>query len=226
MSPCTLYAPLTLACDSVRLLPPVLLTCTGKVWELPTCTPPKLKVPGESVNCPCVEPAPDRATVAETKLLDPLLPFTPREDAVAVTTTVPATVFADCGTKVTFIATLCPAFNLIGRLSPLVEKPSPLRVTCVIFRAVVPEFESVAASVWDVPTGIAPKLREVGVADSLITRVPLSVLPLVPPAATASAGTSREDTGTANASLQKMTRQMMKNNFASRLGRASRNVNL
>jgi len=56
-------APVTLACDMVRLDPPELVMVSGRVWVLPTCTLPNARLDGVGSSCPAVTPRPETGTV-------------------------------------------------------------------------------------------------------------------------------------------------------------------
>jgi hypothetical protein len=60
VSPVTLNpVPVTLACVTVRLEPPVLVSVSDSVWLLPTWTLAKLRLLAVAVSDPDVTPAPD-----------------------------------------------------------------------------------------------------------------------------------------------------------------------
>lgn len=63
-------APLTLAAEMVRLDPPVLVSVSGKLELLPTCTLPNARLVGFGVKVPGVTPVPDKAM--STVVADPL----------------------------------------------------------------------------------------------------------------------------------------------------------
>lgn len=56
-------APLALAAEIVRLLPPVLVSVSGKLDVLPVCTLPNAMLAGLAVSVPCVTPVPERGIV-------------------------------------------------------------------------------------------------------------------------------------------------------------------
>jgi hypothetical protein len=91
----------------------------------PTTTFPKLRFPGAMDNWPWAISAPESAI------------FTV-EAAVDTTVSVPLAEPAAAGVKVTVNVTLCFEESVIGKVSPLIEKPEPLMVTSEIVTEVVP----------------------------------------------------------------------------------------
>jgi len=91
---------------------------------LPTLTVPKLKVAGLTASCPALIPVPAKDT-------DRLGLF-----ALLVTVTLPVSLPAPGGVKLTLTLTLCPGDRLIGREKPLTLNPVPeaaIWETCTVF---------------------------------------------------------------------------------------------
>lgn len=90
VSPLTLNpAPVTLTCEIVTLLPPVLVIVAVAVCCVPTVRLPKALLEGLLVNWPAVIPVPDSGIVN--------VGFDPFE----VSVTVPVAAPGDCGAKLT-----------------------------------------------------------------------------------------------------------------------------
>src|SRR5262245_51953801 len=54
-------APVRVACEICRAEPPELVSVSERVWLLPTCTLPKLRLAGFAARDPCVTPEPVNA---------------------------------------------------------------------------------------------------------------------------------------------------------------------
>jgi hypothetical protein len=68
----------------------------------------------------------------------------------------------------------CPGANVSGKLNPLTLKPAPETVACEILKLVVPELVRVTVWLPAVPTVTFPKLRALGVIESVrFTPLPL-----------------------------------------------------
>lgn len=124
--------PETLACDTVTLALPELVTAADKVWLLPTCMLPKLRLEGLETRTPEPTATPETGT------------FTTEFGASLVTATVPLEVPADCGVNVTEKVFFCPGDKVIGKLSPLTLKPWPVTVACFTVTGPLLELTSVA----------------------------------------------------------------------------------
>jgi hypothetical protein len=98
----------------------------------PTTTLPKLRLAGASDNWPCAVPVPESAILSDELF------------AVETTASVPLVVPVALGPKVTVNVTRCCGDNVIGRLSPLTEKPMPLMFACEIVSADPPVLVSVS----------------------------------------------------------------------------------
>lgn len=158
--------PVTLAWEIVTLaLPPFVRV---KVCELlvPMTTLPKLALAGVTANCAWM-PAPLKAMVVGELL------------ALFATETLPVTLPAADGEKVTLRGALCPAARVNGVVIPLAAKPLPVTLIWEILKLAVPAFFRVmVCALLFVPTRTFPKPTLVGVAVSW----PLCVA-LPPPAA-------------------------------------------
>ncbi len=112
-SPVTLKPlPVTLACVTVTLAPPVLVKVSGWVVLPPTCTLPKL-MEDAAANVPGVVPLPEIGS-ASVEL-----------EALLVIETRPLTLPAAWGANVTLKFLLWPAVRVTGGLIPLRVKPAP-----------------------------------------------------------------------------------------------------
>ena len=87
-------APLAAAAEMVTLFPPELVMVSESVFELPTCTLPKLRLAGVGVSCPGVTPVPVR------------LIFRGEPGVSETIARVPLAAPAEVGAKVTVNATL------------------------------------------------------------------------------------------------------------------------
>lgn len=127
----------------------------------PTATLPKLTLVGLSDSAGCV-PFPAReATVGElcALLLMEMLP-----------TALPGAVGANCALRVLD----CPGTRENGKTNPLMPKPVPVMLPCVMFKLAVPEFVKVMLWVLAAPTVTFPKLTLLGVIESwCFTPLPL-----------------------------------------------------
>ena len=70
----------------------------------------------------------------------------------------------DCGSKMTLKDVLCPGVRVRGVVNPLMLKPAPVTVTCVMVKLVPPVLLSVSDWVWLVALGTLPKLTLAGTA--------------------------------------------------------------
>jgi hypothetical protein len=84
------------------------------VCEVPTVMLPKLEVAGLAASWPGVVPVPDKDTL---RLVT---------DPSAVNARLPVTAPAAIGVNVTLNVRVCPAFNVVGTLKPLVANPAPV----------------------------------------------------------------------------------------------------
>ena len=129
LSPLKLYPlPLALAWLIVTLDPPDFVSVADSVWLVPFCTFPKARLEGFETSEPGVIP------VAESAM--------PRDGFVAslAMVTLPLTVPAACGAKVTLKPWLCPAANVNGNVSPITPNPVPVTLAWLTVMPVPPEF--------------------------------------------------------------------------------------
>jgi hypothetical protein len=142
----------------------------------------------------------------------------------------PFTEVVVCATNVTFMEMLWPALSLIGKTKPGVLKLLLLRLTCVTVSAVLPELSNATGLVCEAPTAMGPKVKLVGLAVRLTTlgvlAVVVSPLRVLRAAAPIRARVLRERGVAAKTVLPKTTITIMKTNRATRLDRASKNLNL
>src|SRR5450759_769295 len=100
---------LVLVVDDTVTAAPVAVRDELRVELAPTTTLPKLKVAGETPNCPGAVPVPDKATTSgELPAFGTRVRFAVMEPAAP-------------GTKVALNVTLCPADKFAGSVSPLIE---------------------------------------------------------------------------------------------------------
>ncbi len=146
-------APKALAPEIVTLAVPELLSVMVCVPLLPTSTFPKLKLEGLGESATSV-PLPVReATVG---VLYALLLIETLPDAL------PAAVGTNCALK----ALDCPGARENGKVNPLILKPAPVTLPCVILKLAVPELVKVTVWALAVPTATFPKLTLLGVIES------------------------------------------------------------
>lgn len=93
---------------------------------------PKLKLVGFAVRLPAATAVAE--SVIFSGLLAPLL----------VSAKFPLTLPADCGLKTTLKVVLCPGAKVTGRVKPVVLKPVPVTLACVMVRLVPPVLLSVS----------------------------------------------------------------------------------
>ena len=108
--------PVTLACETVTLELPELVSVPVKLALLPTCTVPKVRLAGLAATVPAETPVP------ESEMLS--VGFEPLSASVMPPFTKPL----DCGANVTLNAVLCPGESVRGRVNPLRLKPLPAAV--------------------------------------------------------------------------------------------------
>jgi hypothetical protein len=87
-------------------------------------------------------------------------------EPVEVTVTLPLTLPAETGAKVTLKVALWPALSVAGVEIPLTEKPEPLLATFEIVRVEPPVFVTVSDNTCLLPSGTDPKSKLVGFAPS------------------------------------------------------------
>jgi hypothetical protein len=153
LSPVTLKpAPVTVACEIVRLAPPVFCKVSVCVALLPTTTVPKLKLLGLVDNTPVTIPVPASGT------------FRTLPVPVLVSARLTVTLPSACGWKTILKLVLCPAASVVGKLNPLIVKFGEFTLAAVMSRLVPPVLVSVLTSVSLAPTPTLPKATLAGVA--------------------------------------------------------------
>ena len=123
------------------------------VLVTPTATLPKLMLEGMTEICGCT-PVPLRE-ITEGELV-----------AVLTTVTLPETLPAEVGAKLTLRLADCPAARLRGSVIPLALYPAPLALICEMETVELPVLEIVTLWAAVEPVARLPKLREVGVVES------------------------------------------------------------
>src|SRR4051794_20070275 len=91
-----------------------------------TFTLPKFKVAGVTASCPGAAPVPD----------NPM--FSGELDASDTMASVPLAAPVAVGANFTLNVTLCPAFKVVGSVSPEIENPAPVTFAWVMVTAVPP----------------------------------------------------------------------------------------
>src|SRR5271165_7696266 len=94
--------------------------------------------------------------------------FDPSEMIARVPPTAPATV----GAKVAVNDTLPPAVTVAGKVSPVIERPLPLRFACEIVTVDPPVFVSVSPKLALLPTCTLPNARMAGPGESVPAATP------------------------------------------------------
>ena len=132
--------PLADAAEIVRLDPPMLVSVSGKLVLLPTCTLPNARLLGFGLSVPGARPVPDSGMLKlEFEPLDVMLTF-PLTGPLAV------------GLKTTVKDVLWPAVKVKGRVRPLRLNPAPLALAAEIVRLVPPVLVKVSVSDFEVPS--------------------------------------------------------------------------
>jgi hypothetical protein len=145
--------------DTVTLAPEALSEAL-RLLLVPTTTLPKLKVPGETLNCPAAVPEPASAMVK--------FGF----GASETTEMLPLADPAEVGAKATPKVKLCLGDKAIGKLSPVTLNPLPVTLACVTVTLELPELVKVSDRVVLLPICTLPKLRLEGVARSCPVMIP------------------------------------------------------
>ena len=146
-------APVTVACEIVRLALPELVKVTVCVLLVPTRTFPKARLVGLTLKAGCT-PLPESVMVAGEFV------------ALLTTETLPVTLPAAVGANVTLRVAAWLAARVSGRVKPLPLNPAPETFTCEMVTLELPLFVSVTVCVLLVPTNTLPKLKLVGLAES------------------------------------------------------------
>jgi hypothetical protein len=128
LSPVKLYPlPLALAWLIVTLVPPEFVSVAESVWLVPVCTFPKARLEGFETSDPGVIPVAASAMARDGFV------------ASLAMVTLPLTVPADCGAKMTLKPWLCPAASVNGNVSPLALNPVPVTLAWLTVMLVLPE---------------------------------------------------------------------------------------
>jgi hypothetical protein len=144
-------APVTVACETVKLDVPLFLICTVCEFVFPVTTEPKLADVGVRLNPGCTWVPVTAATA-----------FTP---SLLVTVTLPAVAPAVVGANFTPNVKLCEGASVTGAPSPLTEIPAPLAATCVTVTLEFPVFETCTFCVLLLPALTLPKFKLEGERD-------------------------------------------------------------
>ncbi len=142
-------------------LDPLALMVAVRLVDCPTITVPKLKVPGETLNCPAAVPEPASAMVK--------FGF----EASETTEMLPLVDPAEVGAKATPKVKLCPGDRTIGKLSPVTLNPLPVTLACVTVTLEPPELVKISDRVVLLPICTLPKLRLIEVAATVPGVAPL-----------------------------------------------------
>lgn len=127
----------------------------------PSTTLPKLKLVGETANCPAAVPVPESAILSGEL------------DAFDTIDRLPLAAAEAVGVKVAVKVTLWFAVRLIGRLNPLMEKAAPVIFACVMVTVEPPVLVTVSDRLALLPTWTLPKASVVGFADSAPGAIPV-----------------------------------------------------
>ncbi len=153
--------PETVACEMVKLAVPRLISVIVCVLVVPTTALPKLTLAGVTESRGCT-PVPLRAVVLGelgASLTSERLPDT-----------LPVVVGANCTLRVLD----CPGGRVIGKVSPLMVKPTPVALPCTMVKLAEPELVKVRFCRPVLPMSTLPKLALGGVTKSCgCTPVPL-----------------------------------------------------
>jgi len=137
-------APVTLACEIVKLAVPLFLICIVCEFVFPVTTEPKLALVGVTLNPACT-PVPVTAATTFTPLL-------------FVNVRLPVVVPLVVGANVTAMVTVCEGAIASGVVIPPTEIPDPVADTCVRVTLVFPVLESCTFCVALLPEFTLPKL--------------------------------------------------------------------
>ncbi len=133
-------APVAVAAEIVRLDPPELVSVSDRLEFPPVCTVPNTRLAGLGVRVPAVTPVPDSGILR--------LGFDPLEVTLIEPVAAPLVV----GAKRTLNEALWPAGRVRGRERPLRVNPDPVAAAAEMVMDDPPEFVSVPASDFELPT--------------------------------------------------------------------------
>lgn len=154
--------PLTETSEIETLVPPVFVMVSESVWVLPSVTLPKLKLGELALSAPGATPVPE----TEIVVVD--------VEAFDVIVTLPLTVPAEDGLKLTLKLTLPPALTVAGKLMLLILKSLVLAEMSEIVTLVSPVLVIVSDKVCELPSVTLPKLKleELALSVPGVTPVP------------------------------------------------------
>jgi hypothetical protein len=132
--------PLAAAAETVRLVPPELVSVADKLVLLPTWTLPNERLVGFAASAPGITPVPESGMLK--------LGFAPLEVMLTLPLAAPLAV----GEKSTVNDVLWPAFIVKGNVRPFKLNPLPLAAAAEIVRLVPPELVSVSDKLVLLPT--------------------------------------------------------------------------
>lgn len=159
--------PVTVACETVTVVPPVLVSVSDCSLLVLTCTLPKALVVGLALRVPAVTPVPVSGT------------FKVAFEALLTIARLPLTLPPVVGANTTLKLLLCPAVRVTGKVSPFTLKPEPVAVAAVMVTLDPPVLVTVSESVLFLLTCTVPKLRLVGFALSVPAASPVPVRGMV-----------------------------------------------
>ena len=153
--------PLALAAVIVTLEPPELVKVPESDFEVPVCTLPKLKLVGLEASWPCASPLPESGTESVGLLAFELIV---RDPAAA-----PAAVGVNVAVKVA----LWPAFNVTGRLGPVMLNPVPLAAAPEMVTLSPPVLLTLTGTLCALPSVTFPKFTLPGLAARVPAATPV-----------------------------------------------------
>jgi hypothetical protein len=127
--------PLATACEIVTLEPPEFVSVTEADWLFPSRTLPNPMLDGFADNWPGARAVPERGTTRVGL------------EALLLKVTWPVNVPAAAGLNFTLNETLCAGARVAGSVKPVILKPVPVTVACVIVSPDPPMFVKVSESV-------------------------------------------------------------------------------
>lgn len=133
--------------DATVIEVPLAFNDPPSVERDPTVTLLKLRAAGDAESCPTAVAVPESGIASDVF------------DAVEVTVRFPLAAPALVGLNVAVKVTLWFAESVIGRLSPLMEKPAPVTLTCEMVMDELPVFVSDSERLWLFPTWMLPNTR-------------------------------------------------------------------
>jgi len=157
-------SPLLRLADETLTAAPLAVRLPLSAELVPTVTLPKLRLVGDTANCPAAVPVPESAM------------FSGEFDAFDTTDRLPLAAPALVGAKVAVNVTLWFALSVRGKLNPLIENTAPVTFACVMVSDDPPVLVSVSDKFVLLPTWTLPNARLVGFAASApgVTPVPES----------------------------------------------------